>query len=55
MIDIICINTVLNINLRHEDSTDPKSVHYKAIQKFKAMVEEGRLSVNAGRGFYEYK
>jgi len=55
IIDIIGITTIYNINMMYPDRKDPSSTHYKAAKKLKAMIDEGRLGIVVGQGFYNYK
>lgn len=55
IIDVVGITTVYNIYLMYPDSKNPTTTHYKAVQKLKTMIDEGKLGINAGQGFYNYK
>lgn len=55
VLDIVGLNTPLNINLMDPRSKDPSTVQYKIVQLLKAKIDAGELGVSAGKGFYDYK
>ena len=55
IMDVVGLTTVLNIQMMRPDANEPGSITNRTIAKLKAMVDEGKLGVTAGEGFYSYK
>ncbi|ORX85312.1 3-hydroxybutyryl-CoA dehydrogenase [Anaeromyces robustus] len=54
IIDIVGLKTVHSIKSISPKSKDPNSIDYKVIKKFEKMIDEGKLGVPSGEGFYKY-
>ena len=55
ILDIVGLNTALNIVSNNPQSQDPSSVPGKIKAILEKYVSEGKIGVNAGEGFYKYK
>jgi len=55
IMDIIGLNTLINIVSLNPNVKNPNSVEAKFLRKLKVMVDEGKLGINVGEGFYKYK
>ena len=52
--DIVGMATVYNIGLMHPAAKDPNSSQYRINQMVKKYIDEGKLGVTAGEGFFKY-
>ena len=55
ILDIVGLNTALNIVSNNPQSQDPESIPGKIKAILEKYVAEGKIGVNAGEGFYKYK
>ena len=55
ILDIVGLNTALNIVFNNPQSQDPESIPAKIKAILEKYVAEGKIGVNAGEGFYKYK
>ena len=55
MIDIIGINTVINVTSTREDAKDPSTPMGKALKKLKEREAKGLKGIETGEGFYKYR
>ena len=55
ILDIVGLNTALNIVSNNPQSQDPSSIPGKIKAILEKYVSEGKIGVNAGEGFYKYK
>ncbi len=55
ILDTVGVTTAYNIVAMRPDAKDPSSITGIIASKLKAMIDEGKLGVNAGEGFYKYR
>lgn len=55
ILDIVILNTALNIVFNNLQSQDPSSIPGTIKAILEKYVAEGKIGVNAGEGFYKYK
>jgi len=54
ILDIIGLNTLYNVKMMSPNARNPDHIDYKVAQKFKEMIDQGKLGVISGEGFYNY-
>jgi len=54
ILDIIGLNTLYYVKLMSPNANNPEHIDYKVAQKFKEMIDQGKLGVSSGEGFYKY-
>ncbi|MEE0343729.1 MAG: 3-hydroxyacyl-CoA dehydrogenase [Eggerthellaceae bacterium] len=54
ILDIVGLTTAYNVNALNPDSKNPDTVAGKIQAMLKSYIDEGKLGVNAGEGFYKY-
>ena len=55
ILDTVGVTTAYNIVAMRPEAKDPSSITGIIASKLKAMIDEGKLGVNAGEGFYKYR
>lgn len=55
ILDIVGLTTAYNIIAMDPEAKDPESVKGKIATMLKSYIDEGKLGVNAGEGFYSYR
>lgn len=55
ILDIVGLTTAYNIIAMDPETKDPESVKGKIATMLKSYIDEGKLGVNAGEGFYSYR
>lgn len=55
ILDIIGLTTAYNVMMNYPDASDPQSTHGKIVAILKSYIDEGKLGINAGEGFYQYR
>ena len=53
--DIIGLKTLYNVLLYSPEYKDPNSPNRKIIDKIKVMIDDGKIGISSGEGFYKYK
>ena len=54
ILDIVGLTTAYNVNALNPDAKNPDTVAGKIQGMLKTYIDEGKLGVNAGEGFYKY-
>lgn len=55
ILDIVGLTTAYNVNALNPEAQDPNTVAGKIQAMLQSYIDEGKLGVNAGEGFYRYK
>lgn len=55
IIDVVGLRTVYNIHSNEAEAKNPDSIEAKVLTKLKVLIDEGKIGVEAGEGFYSYK
>lgn len=55
ILDTVGVTTAYNIVSMKPESKDPSTIEGLIAGKLKTMIDEGKLGINAGEGFYNYK
>lgn len=55
ILDIVGLQTAYNIVKNFPDAKDPNTNNGKVVAMLKKYIDEGKLGINAGEGFYKYK
>jgi len=55
ILDMIGLKTSYNVKLLNPKSRDPSTVEYLVVKKLKEMIDEGKLGISSGEGFYKYR
>ncbi len=54
ILDVVGLTTAYNISIMDPRAKDPESVQGKIAAMLKSYIDEGKLGINAGEGFYKY-
>jgi len=54
ILDIIGLKTLYFVKSLSPNANNPEHIDYKVAQKFKEMIDQGKLGVSSGEGFYKY-
>ncbi len=55
ILDIVGLNTAYNIISMNPESKNPESVYGMIAKMLKEYIDQGKLGINSGEGFYKYK
>ncbi|NLH92188.1 MAG: 3-hydroxyacyl-CoA dehydrogenase [Atopobium sp.] len=55
ILDVVGLTTAYNIVKMNPEAEDPKTTTGKIANMLKAYIDQGKLGINAGEGFYTYK